>query len=456
MMAAVQRPSPPGNAPFSGTDRPALERDRRRFRALMESRGTMVWLAASDGSLLTDLPAWRAITGHSEEELLGEGWLRAIHPEDRERVNALWHASVQARRPYESEYRVVGPDGDAHWFKARGVPVVEDDGTVSEWVGTCFDMTEEHDLAERLAEERATLDGVVEQAPNAVAVVWGPELTFRFFNQAFLELVPEGRIARGVRVAEALPEASDATELLRSAMRGEEIRVHDLAVPFTGDPRAFEGMRYYDVLYTPIRRDGVPAGVSVIAQETTERVREQRSLETRLRRERELAESFQRALHPGQVPSVPGLDLAVEYLPAGPEVGVGGDWYDVVPIDPERVLLVVGDVCGRGLGAATTMSQLRAAVRAYAIEDPDPVSVLGRLTRYADRLALDLVTVGLALLDVPSRSLRYASAGHPPPLAGGPGEETRFLDVLGGPVIGLGSQSYEDCTTELAAGGAPR
>lgn len=383
------------------------------------------------------------------EDLLGDGRLDAIHPDDRERVERAWREAVAARALFEAEYRVVGPDG-VRWLEVCGVPVPEGEG--AGWLGTSRDVTDRRALEERLTEERATLEAVLDQAPAAIAIVWGRNHVFRFYNESYLALVPEGRLARGRAIRDALPEAGVAWDALDRAYVGEEVRVHDLPVPFA-DERSFEGERFYDVVFTPVLRDGAPAGVLILAQETTEQVRERRTLEAQLRRERELAERFQHALLPDRLPDVPGLDLAVRYYPAGPDVGVGGDWYDVVVVDPARALLVVGDVCGRGLGAATTMAQVRAALRAYAVEDPSPVSVLQRLSVFTECLGLSVVTVGLCLLDLETGDLVYSSGGHPPPVMCRPDGDPQYLDVVGGPLIGLNPGVYREVRDRLDPGG---
>src|SRR3954463_9158660 len=96
-------------------------------------------------------------------------------------------------------------------------------------------------------------------------------------------------------------------------------------------------------------------------------------------RAHQIAETLQRALLPERLPEIPGVDLAARYLPGGPGAEVGGDWYDAIFHGDGRVGLIMGDVVGRGIDAASLMGQLRTAFRAYAIEQPSPVSVLGRL-----------------------------------------------------------------------------
>jgi hypothetical protein len=136
--------------------------------------------------------------------------------------------------------------------------------------------------------------------------------------------------------------------------------------------------------------------------------------------EHQVAETLQRSLLP-QLPHIDGLDLAARYLASGAGQQVGGDWFDVFPIAGGRVGIVVGDVIGHDLNAASEMSQIRSALRAYAVDGDAPSVVITRLDRLVDALRLtQLVTVFYGVLDPPDadrrRLLRYSNAGHLPPI----------------------------------------
>ncbi|HEY8584973.1 MAG TPA: SpoIIE family protein phosphatase [Capillimicrobium sp.] len=425
----------------------------RRLQALVDGVGGMIWIAAPDGRLLTDMPAWREVTGQGESELLGFGWLSAIHADDRPRVDESWRRAVASGERYVVDYRLVARDGSEMWLVARAAPVVDPDGQIREWVGSCVDVTEERRLHHALADEQATLRQVVEQAPAAVAVTWGPEHRFRFFNDRYLEIVPNGRVEVGAPVGDALPEAAEAVlPLLDRALAGQRVELPELAVPFA-DARSFRGHRYYDVVLVPILRDGHGVGVSVTAREITEQVRVRVDLQERLSRERETAELMQRAIVPERLPDIPELDLSARYLPAGRDIGVGGDWYDVIEAPGDKVLLIIGDVAGRGIEAATIMSEMRAAVRAFASEDPSPASVLRRLSAYSERLHReDMVTVALALLDLVTGELEHASAGHPSPVACLGESPPRFLSDQRSLPIGVQATSYPQGRATAAPG----
>jgi sigma-B regulation protein RsbU (phosphoserine phosphatase) len=127
---------------------------------------------------------------------------------------------------------------------------------------------------------------------------------------------------------------------------------------------------------------------------------------------------LQRSLLPSTPVSVPGLDIAVRYLPA--EGDLGGDWYDVFTLPDGRLGVVMGDVAGHGLHAAVVMGRIRSALRAYALEHDDPAEVLTRLDRKISHFeAGALATVIYGVAEAPYRTFRFSSAGHWPPVVVG-------------------------------------
>ncbi|MFG2652600.1 SpoIIE family protein phosphatase [Streptomyces sp. NPDC048436] len=189
----------------------------------------------------------------------------------------------------------------------------------------------------------------------------------------------------------------------------------------------------------------------------------------RFTRERTASLALQRQLLPQQVPEQSAVDLAYRYLPTDDVTGVGGDWFDVIPLSGTRVGLVVGDVVGHGLQAAATMGRLRTTVRAFAQMDMDPVELLSRLDdlvaqpteeqwgepgtpggTYSD------VTTGAtclyAVYDPVSRRCVMARAGHLPPAVVDPDGRLSFPDLPAGPPLGLGGLPFESLEIELPVG----
>ena len=134
------------------------------------------------------------------------------------------------------------------------------------------------------------------------------------------------------------------------------------------------------------------------------------------------------------------LRFAWRYVPAGPgREPVAGDFYDLLQLGPDRIALVVGDVAGHGAVASARMQQLRAAARAYAIQEPGPASVLRRLDEFCTRLEPEsIATLWYGEYAPSTGTLLHASAGHPPPVLSCHGEPTRVMHVATVPPLGVG------------------
>jgi serine phosphatase RsbU (regulator of sigma subunit)/anti-sigma regulatory factor (Ser/Thr protein kinase) len=159
--------------------------------------------------------------------------------------------------------------------------------------------------------------------------------------------------------------------------------------------------------------------------------------------ERQLAETLQRSLLPRGMPTSALLTSASRYLAGARGTQIGGDWFDLMEVDDGSLVLVVGDVMGRGVQAAAVMGQLRATVRAYAFEGHGPAQVLQRLDRVVEALDdLHFTTCVVGKIDPRTRRLRLASAGHLPPLAVEPSGEARFLHLDPGLPLGVGGATY--------------
>jgi hypothetical protein len=159
--------------------------------------------------------------------------------------------------------------------------------------------------------------------------------------------------------------------------------------------------------------------------------------------EHHVAETLQRSLLP-RLPILDDLQVAARYLASGQHQEVGGDWFDVFPVEGDRLGIVIGDVMGHDLAAASAMAQVRAALRAYAIDGRSPAQVITRLAELVETLDLvQLVTVVYGVLEAPGphggRVFRYTNAGHLPPLLRHPDGRTETLEgghtvVIGAPI----------------------
>jgi anti-sigma regulatory factor (Ser/Thr protein kinase) len=182
-----------------------------------------------------------------------------------------------------------------------------------------------------------------------------------------------------------------------------------------------------------------------VVQDVTERVDYDR--------QHRIAETLQRALLPQDLPIVDGLALAARYQPAEVGFKAGGDWYDVIPLAGGRVGLVIGDVAGHGLEAASVMGQLRMAVRAYALEGHRPADIVAHADAVLRVVAPDeIATMTYAEVHPASGAMRFVAAGHPPPIALD-AEGARYLDLPKQPPIGVAAgRVYEEVVVDVDPG----
>jgi PAS domain S-box-containing protein len=160
------------------------------------------------------------------------------------------------------------------------------------------------------------------------------------------------------------------------------------------------------------------------------------------------AKQLQRGLLPRTLPALPAALSAARYLPAGTDMDVGGDWYDVIALSSERVALVIGDVMGHGLSEAVTMGRLRTAVRTLADLEIPPDEVLARLNAIVNDFGEDsFATCLYAVYDPTARTLALASAGHPPPAIVLPDGNVRFPAPGADPPLGVAGPPF--ATAEL-------
>ena len=157
-----------------------------------------------------------------------------------------------------------------------------------------------------------------------------------------------------------------------------------------------------------------------------------------LSEQRAVTEIMQRTLLPDALPQVPGVRFSAKYLPAGSGVRIGGDWYDVLQLANGRLALVIGDVVGRGVLAASVMSEIRTALRAYLAEGHELPVVLALLNDMLVSMERRRsATAAIVELDLERGELQIVSAGHLPALLVGPDGEPMLLEHRGGPPLGV-------------------
>jgi len=442
----------------------AVRRSEERYRSLVQAGAQVVWVTTPTGEIAEDSPEWRWITGQSLEEYLGNGWLDAVHPEDRERVERDWRECVGGGKIFDNRYRVRTKTGSYRHYDVRAVPI-ERDGKIIEWVGASTDVTAQREAEEmrgRLTEqlsaaalrtarlqqatsmlaEALTVEQVVEVITevgrsaigadrSAVALLDPERLRVRTVNP---DGMPDSLGHPGGDIPLDIPSVVTLAITTRRPVLVEnpdglrrtfaDVADLDLFLAHT-DERAWVGM--------PLLAAGSAIGALRFSFSRPRKITDEErvflealagqcalALEraSLFEREHTTAETLQRSLLPDRLPSVPGIILDARYLPVTRNMEIGGDWYDAFRLPDGRLAVAAGDVMGKGLSAAAGMGRVRNALRALALTDPRPAAVLAGLDRLFTATELDeqVTTVAYLVFDPVSGEGLAGNAGHPPPL----------------------------------------
>jgi serine phosphatase RsbU (regulator of sigma subunit)/anti-sigma regulatory factor (Ser/Thr protein kinase) len=359
-------------------------------------------------------------------------------------------------------------------------------------IGTTLDITRTaQELADVSTDHFADLvtvdllDSVFQEEDVEPAPV--PPLLRRVAQQSVSDGCPQAEGGPGWK--HSYPEESDPARALATG-QPQRHRITTSDIP--GDPaasadhgRALRAFGVHSILLVPLQARGNTLGLAqfmrhrttdpfddddlLLANEIASRAAVSIDNARRYTHERLTALTLQRSLLQQQVPQQPAVEAACRYLPCGSRAGVGGDWYDVIPLSGARVALVVGDVVGRGLHASATMGRLRTAVRAFADIDLIPDELLTHLDDVVIRLEREeargidefSATCLYAVYDPVSRLCSLASAGHVLPAvvtASTPSGDAPalcnvdFPQLPIGPPLGLGGLPFETVQFEVPEG----
>ena len=257
--------------------------EQMQHRTLTESLPQLVWATTPEGSATYFNSRWSQFTGTPPENLLGTGWLTDLHPDDRERVAAIWQAAYRSRQPYEAEYRVRGKNGSYRRFLARGVPVTDAQGQIVQIVGTTTDITDQVADRERDRLLRKIADGMrLSQNPQQVLANVAQELgwflhTARVFfadvdAEGNLNIVPHGDFRRE---PDSPPFAEPAAvRVLPGVFQAWRVGLTVTFADLADDPRTretyaetFAPYGLHSLMAVPMHRDGQWASVLMLADD---------------------------------------------------------------------------------------------------------------------------------------------------------------------------------------------
>ncbi|MET9831620.1 SpoIIE family protein phosphatase [Streptomyces sp. NPDC006385] len=306
-------------------------------------------------------------------------------------------------------------------------------------------------------------------------------------QRSVTERAPEAVVDIGAEVA--YPAGSPPIRCLRTAESWRAERLDPLGEAWSehargGQAAIFLELGLHSVMIVPIRARGVTLGVTTFFRRHRQEPFEQDDLNLaedlvsraavcvdnarRYTRERDAALVLQRSLLPHRLPEQNALEVSACYRPADELTGLGGDWYDIIPLSGARVALVVGEVPGHGIDAAAAMGRLRTAVRTLAALDLPPEEVLAHLDDLVAQLAREegveaageeaamTQSVGsgcvYVVYDPVDGQCTMAAAGHPAPAVVLPDGTATFVDLPQGPPLGAGGPPFESTELVLAAG----
>ena len=191
-----------------------------------------------------------------------------------------------------------------------------------------------------------------------------------------------------------------------------------------------------------------------LAEELARRVAPAVEQALRFEQERATAETLQRSLLPERLPDLPEAELAARYVPASEQLEIGGDWYDVVALPDGQLLVAIGDVVGHGIPAATSMGRIRNGLHFCARDGLSPGPILRRLNEhFLETEDTDMATLLVLLYDAQREMLRFASAGHPPPLVQRPDRAPEYLPgARGAPLCATDRSDYPEMEAPLPTG----
>lgn len=371
------------------------------------------WLSPA-GRFIYTSPSCRRISGHEAEEFNDDPdlILRIIHPDDRQLWTDHRHDITQKKAFGEVEFRIVHSDGDIRWVHHVCLPVFDDNGIHLGTRGSFSDIT-----TRKLAEEKnLRLAGIVESSDDAVIgkTVDGIITSWNRGAAKIFGYSEREVLGKPVTILVPAEYQKQVLQMHERVKHGEHIEHFE-----TVSTRKDGGLINMSLTYSPvIDAQGKVIAVSTIGRDITEQKKAARALldNARINRELEIAKEIQQSFLPVCPSELPGILMSCRCVPAA---HVGGDYYDLFPLEGGMVDAVIADVTGHSVGSSLLMTMARSVLHAKVASSRSPGKLLAAVN---DLLHNDLTRSELQIsmfsvrLDMKNHTLAYANAGHTKPL----------------------------------------
>jgi PAS domain S-box-containing protein len=452
------------------TSRRALKRSEALLRGAFESAPIGKTVLDAERRIVRSNPAFARLVERSVAELAGVAIDELCPAEDRPALVAMLD---RVARHEAEEAEQLGATVDLRLSKAAGGEVwvglvasaieTTDPGQpplLAQWVDLSVRRRAERARAELMLEQaaRAQAEEIAERLGKLQALTAGIEpLALRDLVEVLAVRLAELFDAPAVEVF--LSSELDEPVVVR-AEGGESRRLRPEDAPLSAEHSfeeilQIEGVELGALRLGLERRRVLSSDERSLLREAADRIALGIRRAQLHEEEHRIAVVLQRGLLPKSLPTVEGIELAAHYEAAGVGAEVGGDWYDAFALPGGRLGIVVGDVAGRSIPAASAMGQLRTVTRTFAMWDRgshSPGDVLTNLNRH--QLTADerqMFTIVYAVLDPAEQTISWAAAGHLPPLVLASDDSTRYLE-RGGGLLGMEDAEYETYREPLLHG----